>query len=116
MVEFTGDFADNASISNWKKPKKWIAKKIRAGVEILMTIKNRHDVRKDILAELSNAKDSVIIEHGYLTDKIIIKQLRRISRKGIAVRVILPDRSDGVWHANMYSAYKLMRPSVIRHI
>ncbi len=43
------------------------------GVEIFMTIKERYAIRKRILRELSRAKRSIIIEHGYLTDASIIR-------------------------------------------
>ena len=84
-------------------------------VEIFMTIKKRFAMRRRILRELSRAKRSIIVEHGYLTDATIIRRLRQLSRRGIAVRVILPDYSDGVWHANMHSIYRLLRPSLIAH-
>lgn len=29
------------------------------------------------------------------------------------MKVIIPDRSDGVYHANMYSIYQLLRPSLL---
>ena len=84
-------------------------------VEIFMTIKQRFAMRRRILRELSHAKKSIIVEHGYLTDATIIRRLRQLSRRGIAVRVILPDYSEGVWHANMHSIYRLLRPSLIAH-
>lgn len=85
------------------------------GVEIFMTIKNRRSMRQRVLREFSRAKKSIVIEHGYLTDTTIIRWLRKLSRRGIAVQVILPDTSDGVWHANMHSIHRLLRPSLIRH-
>ena len=72
-------------------------------------------MRQRVLREFSRAKKSIIIEHGYLTDTTIIRWLRKLSRRGIAVQVILPDYSDGVWHANMHSIYRLLRPSLIAH-
>lgn len=78
-----------------------------------MTLRNRLAMRKRILNELSRAEKSIIIEHGYLTDMKIIRQLRRLGRAGIDIDVILPDRSDGVWHANMRSIHSILRPSLI---
>ena len=80
-----------------------------------MTIKNRFSMRRKILSELSRAHTSITIEHGYLTDATIIRRLRAINRKGVQVSVILPDCSDGVYHANMHSIHKLLRPSIIPH-
>ena len=90
-------------------------RKIREGVEVFMTIKNKHAMRKRVLSELSGATTSIIIEHGYITDATIIRRLRKISRSGIPVQVILPYRSDGVRHANMHSIYKLLKISKVHH-
>ena len=84
-------------------------------VEIFMSLKQRRAIRQRVLRELSHAKRSIIVEHGYLTDATVIRRLRQLSRRGIAVRIILPDYSDGVWHANMHSIYRLLRPSLIAH-
>ena len=114
MVEFRGDLADNIGVNNGGNPQKWIVRKILAGVEIFFTIKNRLSIRKGILAELSRATSFITIEHGYLTDRTIIRKLRRMSCNGIKVQVIIPDCSDGVRHANMASIHKLLKPSIIR--
>ncbi len=114
MVIFSGELADDISIK--KKEQKeglWIAQKIREWVEILSNIKDKHFIRREILWELSRAKKSVYIEHGYITDFAIIRRLRQISRRGVTVKIIIPDRSDGVYHANMYSIYQLLRPSLL---
>lgn len=113
MVKLKGKLAD--SISKWKvkKKTKLIERNIQRGVEIFETIKNKRTIRKRILMELSQAKSSIIIEHGYLTDRSIIRWLRQLSRSGIRVQVILPSDSDGAWHANRRSIYRLLRPSLI---
>ena len=114
MVIFSWALADDISIKQREqKEALWIAKKIREWVEILSNIKDKHFIRREILSELSRAKKSVYIEHGYVTDFAIIRRLRQISRKGVTVKIIIPDRSDGVYHANMYSIYQLLRPSLL---
>ncbi len=113
MVKLGGDLADRLAHDYIRKPGKWLLWKIQSGGEILMTIKNQFAMRKYILRELSQAKKSIAIEHGYLTDALVIRRLRRLSRKGIQVNVILPNTSDGVWHANMHSIHKLLKPSII---
>ncbi len=97
-----------------RKNKLWLANTVGKSVEILLNIKGRRKMKRYIIRELKEAKKSVIVEHGYLTDDTIIRHLRRISRKGVKVIVILPDRSDGVFHANMQSVHNLLRPSLIR--
>lgn len=69
-------------------------------------------MRKQIIRVLSQAKKSIIVEHGYLTDRSVIRVLRQLNRAGIKIQVILPDTSDGAWHANMHSAEKLLRRSL----
>ena len=59
-----------------------------------MTIKDRFAMRNRILGELSSSKKMITIEHGYLTDALIIRRLRKLSRRGIVIRVIFPDCSD----------------------
>ncbi len=114
MVLFSWALTDQIGIHK-REPKKplWIAKKIREWVEILSNIKDKHFIRREILTELSRAKKSVFVEHGYITDPTIIRRLRQISRRGVQVKIIIPDRSDGVYHANMQSIYKLLHPSLI---
>ncbi|MDD2566086.1 MAG: phosphatidylserine/phosphatidylglycerophosphate/cardiolipin synthase family protein [Candidatus Gracilibacteria bacterium] len=113
MVKIEGRIADNFASYGGKYSKKWLTKKILEGVEVIMSIKNKHSIRKEILKELSRAKKSVIIEHGYITDFSIIKKLRKISSKGVNIKIILPNYSDGVWHANIHSIYKILKPSAI---
>lgn len=114
MVIFSWELADDISIKQREqKESLWIAKKIREWVEILSNIKDKHFIRREILTELSRARKSVFIEHGYITDFAIIRRLRQISRKGVTVKVIVPDRSDWVYHANMYSIYQFLRPSLL---
>lgn len=115
MVKLIGEFADSIAGRNGRRNRKHIWSQIERGIEILATIKNRLAMRKKILRELRKAATSIIVEHGYLTDATIIRKLRQMSRKWIQVRVILPDCSDGVWHANMHSIHKLLKPTLIRH-
>lgn len=113
MVKLEGDFADNFASYGWKYSKKWIRKTILEWMEILMSIKNKHSIRKEILKELGNAKKSIIIEHWYITDYLVIKKLRKISRRWVKIKIILPDSSDGFWHSNMHSIYRLLKPSLL---
>lgn len=101
----------------WKnyQSKKWIFKKIAHSTEILLDIKNKRTIMKEIFKELKNAKKSIIIEHWYMTDLHIISKLRKISRKWVNIKVILPNRSDWVYHANMNTISKLLKPSLILH-
>jgi cardiolipin synthase len=72
-------------------------------------------VKRRILKSLKRAKKSVWIEHGYITDNNILRQLRRLGRRGIEVNVIVPKKSDGAYNVNMHSIYKLIRSTAILH-
>jgi cardiolipin synthase len=114
MVELRGELSDAIVAGKRRKAKKWMTKPLRFGVEIFMTVRNRRSLRQQILAELSRAKESIIVEHGYLTDAAILKRLRRMSFQGIDVKVIVPEKSDGVRHANMRSLFRLLRPPFLK--
>ena len=110
MVRLHGSLTQDIATPE-KRERGWILlRKVRAGAEILIDIQNKHTIRQEILRELSKAKVSVDVEHGYITDRAIIRKLREISERGVHVRIIVSDRSDGVWHANMRSIEKLLRP------
>ncbi|MDD2487703.1 MAG: phosphatidylserine/phosphatidylglycerophosphate/cardiolipin synthase family protein [Candidatus Gracilibacteria bacterium] len=111
MVRIYGEATQKLIGKNGKR-KRWIYKKIINYTEILLDIKTKRIIRKEIFKELKNAKKSVIVEHGYITDNKIVHELRKISFNGINVKIILPDRSDGVYHANMHSVEKLLKPSL----
>lgn len=115
MVKLTGALADSLMTVKRHKKQKGITGKFQKGIEIFATLKNRFAMRRRILRELSRAQSSIIIEHAYITDTTIIRRLRRLDRKGISIQVIFPAISDGVWHANMHSIRRLLRPSVIHH-
>ncbi|EKE26464.1 MAG: hypothetical protein ACD_4C00282G0004 [uncultured bacterium (gcode 4)] len=115
MVLIKWELTKNININNFKKNKKFFSRKIHEWIGVLMNIQNKQSIRKEILKEFARAKKSIIIEHWYLTDNIIIKNLRKISQKGINVTIIMPDTSDWVYHANMHSIYNLLRPSRFRN-
>jgi cardiolipin synthase len=111
MVKIRWELANKILFKRKKQYKKWLRRAIRQGIEILSTLRHRFTMRQQIIRELSQAKRSIIVEHGYLTDRSVIKVLRQLNRSGIMVQVILPDFSDGAWHSNMESAHKLLKPS-----
>lgn len=115
MVKLEGKIADKFGSHILKHSKKWLRKKIIEWIEVLMSIKNKRTIRKEILTELFKAKKSIIIEHWYITDFLIIKKLRKISQKWVNIKLILPNVSDGFWHANMRSIYKILKPTILTH-
>ncbi|MCK9272706.1 phosphatidylserine/phosphatidylglycerophosphate/cardiolipin synthase family protein [Candidatus Gracilibacteria bacterium] len=115
MVKLEGKIANKFSSHISKHSKKGLRKKILSGIEILSSIRNKRTLRSEILIQLYKAKKSIIIEHGYITDNLTIRKLRKISQKGINIKIILPNVSDGVYHANMHSIYKILKPTLLTH-
>jgi phosphatidylserine/phosphatidylglycerophosphate/cardiolipin synthase-like enzyme len=113
MVLINWDIPEAKYMEEFKKNNKYIPRKIREWASILMNIKSHQT--KEIIKELDNAKKSIIIEHWYITHPIIIRKLRKLSRKGIKVQIIMPSESDWVYHANMHTIYKFLKPSIIMH-
>lgn len=116
MVYIQGPLASQLLTERSRKsPPLPVMRSLERGAELLLNVRDRRRVKKVILRELSRARTSVVLEHGYITDEAIIHKLRQISRRGVEVQVILPDRSDGFFHANMHSIYRLLKPSVLPH-
>lgn len=114
MLHIHGELANHLLKPVSKKRRPWALKTLGQGMEILLNLKSRRQMKRYMVRELKQAQESVIVEHGYLTDDNIIRRLRRIARKGVRVTVIVPDRSDGVYHANMQTIDKLLQPGLIR--
>ena len=115
MVKLEWKIANKFSSHISKHSKKWLRKKILSWIEILSSIRNKRTLRSEILMELNKAKKSIIIEHWYITDNLIIRKLRKISQKWINIKIILPNVSDGVYHANISSIYKILKPTLLTH-
>jgi cardiolipin synthase A/B len=113
MVKINGDLADYLVHEVHKKPSKWFFNHLKNGIEIFMTLKSRHKMRLQILEELGAARKSIIIEQGTITDKTVIKHLRKISRKWVHITIIVPSKSVWTSHANMRSLHMLLEPSLI---
>ncbi|EKE28819.1 MAG: hypothetical protein ACD_3C00006G0001 [uncultured bacterium (gcode 4)] len=113
MVLITWELSKNIYSHEFKKHKRFFARKWKEWMSILMNIKSNQLIRKELIREFYRARKNIIIEHWYLTDNIIIRKLKKISQKWVKVQIIMPDESDGVYHANMHSIYKLLKPSLI---
>jgi cardiolipin synthase len=119
MVRIKGEGAKNLLPPLTIPQKKyWFRKKIMNGIEILFNWKGKRKMKRELIKELQQAKKSILIEHGYITDDSITRKLRHMAKKNIAVTIILPDRSDGVYNANMHTIHKLLKPTALgqKHI
>lgn len=99
--------------SSPKQSKGIFSRKIMNWFSLFMNIKSKRNMRNEILREIWKAKRNIIIEHAYITDQKVIRKLRKISNKWVKVCLILPTMSDWVWHSNMNTAKKLLKPWII---
>lgn len=79
-----------------------------AAVRVVMNTEEHALMRHTVTRLLRSATHSVVVEHCYLSDPEILKELAALSRRGIAVTLILPDRVGLHHHANMASVGYLL--------
>jgi cardiolipin synthase A/B len=88
-----------------------------ARVHIVMNTEEGAAIRPMLIKLLREAKESIIIEHCYLSDPEVLGHIIDLSKRGIEVTMILPARTDFHHHANMASVGQLITqgdPSLLR--
>jgi cardiolipin synthase A/B len=63
-------------------------------VRSLYTKTFRHEIEQTQLAAIRNAQQRIWLENAYLTDHQIIRELLAARRRGVDVRIILPEKND----------------------
>jgi phosphatidylserine/phosphatidylglycerophosphate/cardiolipin synthase-like enzyme len=83
-------------------------------LRVLKTQTLDHQIRAALFAALGRARQYVFIENPYLTDQTVVRALIAARRRGVDVRVILPNRNDmlGVESHNFVTANALLRGGV----
>jgi cardiolipin synthase len=79
-----------------------------ARIRIVMNTEESAAIRPMIVKLLREAKESVVIEHCYLSDPEIIGHLVDLTQRDVQVTVILPARTELHHHANMASVGQLI--------
>jgi phosphatidylserine/phosphatidylglycerophosphate/cardiolipin synthase-like enzyme len=66
------------------------------------------EIRPMVMKLLHEAKESLIIEHCYVSDQEVTDVIIAASLRGVSVTVILPQRPDFHHHANMQSVGRML--------
>lgn len=79
-----------------------------ADVELIMNTEQQNSVRSVLMRILSEARESVVVEHGYVSDPAVIDALLVLMRRNVRVTVIMPDTSGLHYYANMSALGQLL--------
>lgn len=77
-------------------------------VRIVMNTEEEKGVRPVLMKLLSEAKESLIVEHCYVSDDAVLDALLEAARRGVSVTVIMPERTDLHHYANLQSVGRLV--------
>jgi cardiolipin synthase len=77
-------------------------------VTLILNTEGERRIRHAVMELLSSAKQSIVLEQSYLSDKRVLQALIDRSREGIHVTVILPSESDVHHYTNMQTINVLM--------
>lgn len=89
----------------------------KAPVRIVANTEESKEIRPAFFALLDAAKEQVVIEHAYLSDGEAIDKLVELSKRGVRLTIILPQRMQLHNHASMVAIGRLMtegEPSNVR--
>ncbi len=83
-------------------------------LRVLKTQTLDHQIRAALFTAVGRAANHVFIENPYLTDRTVVKALIAARRRGVDVRVIIPNRNNmlGVESHNFVTANALLRNGV----
>lgn len=79
-----------------------------AKIRIVMNTEEGAAIRPMMMKLLREAKESVVIEHCYLSDPEVLEHVIDLSKRGVEVTMILPARTELHHHANMTSVGRLI--------
>lgn len=75
-----------------------------------IAVNDRHvcEIGKAVLEALEAAKENVILEHAYISDKEVMKGIISAARRGVDITIILPEAPDRHAFANKFSVNHLL--------
>ena len=89
-----GLFGDFANVVAFIKGKKETADRGGYPVRILQTRNFDSDIHKAQIAAIQSAQSYILIENAYFSDDRTVYELAKARRRGVDVRVIIPDRGN----------------------
>jgi cardiolipin synthase len=79
-----------------------------ASIELVMNTEHSKDIRPALEKILDAARESVIVEHCYLSDPDVTDRLIALSKRGVRITVIIPEVIDFHYYATMGTAGRLI--------
>lgn len=89
----------------------------RTPIKLVSNTEEARDIRPTFLRLLESAREHVVIEHAYLSDEQVIEHLLALSKRGVRLTIVLPERMQFHNHANALAIGRLMaegKPSNVR--
>jgi cardiolipin synthase len=77
-------------------------------VQVMINTDDEKGIRPVVMQLLAEAKESLIIEHCYLSDPDVLDAIIAASKREVSVTVLLPHRPDFHHHANMQSVGRML--------
>ncbi len=90
---------------------RYLARKQPTGdttVQVMMNTEEHKEIRPIVMRLITEAQESLIIEHCYFSDPDVLDAVIAASKREVSVTVILPDRPDFHHHANMQSVGRML--------
>ncbi len=78
---------------------------------IVMNSDNRNDIRTVTMMLLEKARESIVVEHCYVSDDAVMRALIDASKRGVSITLLLPGVNDFYYHTNMMSVGRLLAES-----
>ena len=75
---------------------------------LYMNTHERRDIRTTVTSLLENARDTIVVEHCYLSDPLVIDLLIKKSHDRVRVTVIVPEKPNHSKHSNMQAISRLI--------
>ncbi len=88
----------------------------RTPVRLVANTEESKEIRPAFYALLASAREHVIIEHAYLSDPEAIDQLIALSKRGVRLTIILPQRMQLHNHASQVAIGRLMAEGDLAYI
>lgn len=77
-------------------------------VRLVMNTDDQKNVRRCLMQLLASARESIVVEHAYVSDPEVIEALLAALRRYVRVTVIMPTSTDLHYYANMSSIGRLL--------
>ncbi len=89
---------------------------VNTNVEIVMNSESEMQIRPCIMKLINDAKKSIVIEHCYFTDAIVVSVVAKATKRGVDVTVISPKNPDVNARANLSTLHELLQISDKSHV